>query len=308
MLKTSKENQTYFDVSLYAKTVDRERMVADLGALFGENGDLEEVHRVVPYELIIRQDGTTPQFDVGNGMDRIVMERMYILAKEGAPWMIWISPMGGYGESRFVVARVDEKDKNVKLKCWGISSPKHGGNDCVNLANLIQEKDRFADIETLRWTPVALAPARGESGIDFLEHFIDLPEVWTAIRSGGVEIEHEIRLAAAREVVDDNMSGIFSCKTERDWLALGARMESGMVTRTGVKLQMVGSCGVSNTILLRGLVLESKLFNMIFAKSEVVSDRHFDCPKCQGKIPAGKGIETCPHCGAKKSDYGKVCD
>ena len=34
----------------------------------------------------------------------------------------------------------------------------------------------------------------------------------------------------------------------------------------------------------------------------------FDCPKCKGKIPKGKGIEVCPHCGVKKSDYGSKCD
>lgn len=36
-------------------------------------------------------------------------------------------------------------------------------------------------------------------------------------------------------------------------------------------------------------------------------EAYFECPKCQGKIPKGKGITTCPHCGARKEDYGK-CD
>lgn len=37
-------------------------------------------------------------------------------------------------------------------------------------------------------------------------------------------------------------------------------------------------------------------------------ENYFECPKCQGHIQKGKGITTCPHCGAKKEDYGTKCD
>jgi hypothetical protein len=36
--------------------------------------------------------------------------------------------------------------------------------------------------------------------------------------------------------------------------------------------------------------------------------KYFECPRCEGKIPKGKGIETCPHCGARKSDFASKCD
>lgn len=36
---------------------------------------------------------------------------------------------------------------------------------------------------------------------------------------------------------------------------------------------------------------------------------HFHCPDCEGHIRSGKGIDQCPHCGLKKSDYrGEKCD
>lgn len=35
---------------------------------------------------------------------------------------------------------------------------------------------------------------------------------------------------------------------------------------------------------------------------------HFECPSCHRPIESGKGIEVCPHCGAKKEDYGNICD
>ncbi|MDD2822589.1 MAG: hypothetical protein PHQ59_00775 [Candidatus Daviesbacteria bacterium] len=34
----------------------------------------------------------------------------------------------------------------------------------------------------------------------------------------------------------------------------------------------------------------------------------FKCPRCEGDIPSGKGIEVCPHCGLKKEDAAEKCD
>ncbi len=41
--------------------------------------------------------------------------------------------------------------------------------------------------------------------------------------------------------------------------------------------------------------------------SGISTGESFDCPKCRNPIPSGRGIEVCPSCGAKKSDY-KKCD
>lgn len=48
--------------------------------------------------------------------------------------------------------------------------------------------------------------------------------------------------------------------------------------------------------------------NNIVGKVTELFAKTFDCPKCHQSIPSGKGIEVCPHCGAKKSDYGSTCD
>jgi rubrerythrin len=36
----------------------------------------------------------------------------------------------------------------------------------------------------------------------------------------------------------------------------------------------------------------------------ISSESFFECPKCHGAIPSGHGITVCPHCGARKEDYG----
>jgi Zn finger protein HypA/HybF involved in hydrogenase expression len=48
------------------------------------------------------------------------------------------------------------------------------------------------------------------------------------------------------------------------------------------------------------------IFNAIFTKTATPkNERSFDCPKCHKAISSGLGITVCPHCGARKEDYGK---
>lgn len=52
----------------------------------------------------------------------------------------------------------------------------------------------------------------------------------------------------------------------------------------------------------------SSAFNVMFGDSFNMSESFFDCPKCHGPIPSGRGITTCPHCKARKEDYQGGCD
>ncbi len=49
-------------------------------------------------------------------------------------------------------------------------------------------------------------------------------------------------------------------------------------------------------------------FALMCSDSLNLSEGYFDCPRCGRPIPSGRGTTTCPHCGAKKEDYGKSCD
>lgn len=56
-----------------------------------------------------------------------------------------------------------------------------------------------------------------------------------------------------------------------------------------------GSCGFG------GSVQYGKANEITYLGAEAAD---FDCPRCKGKIESGKGITVCPHCGARKEDYG----
>lgn len=49
-------------------------------------------------------------------------------------------------------------------------------------------------------------------------------------------------------------------------------------------------------------------FNVMFGDSLNISEGSFDCPKCHGPIPSGRGITSCPHCGARKESFNGGCD
>jgi hypothetical protein len=49
-------------------------------------------------------------------------------------------------------------------------------------------------------------------------------------------------------------------------------------------------------------------FSLMFSDSLNLSEGYFDCPRCNGPIPSGRGITSCPHCGARKEDYSEGCD
>jgi hypothetical protein len=54
--------------------------------------------------------------------------------------------------------------------------------------------------------------------------------------------------------------------------------------------------------------VSSSAFNLMYADSLNLTDGYFDCPRCSGPIPSGRGITSCPHCGARKEDYSEGCE
>lgn len=75
-----------------------------------------------------------------------------------------------------------------------------------------------------------------------------------------------------------------------------------------------GSCGSSMLSQFGGENIS--IFNVSAVPDLVLSflrrQESFSCPRCQGEIPSGFGITTCPHCGYTKEqaakDSGKKCD
>ena len=49
-------------------------------------------------------------------------------------------------------------------------------------------------------------------------------------------------------------------------------------------------------------------FSTMFEGSLNLGESFFECPRCHGPIPSGRGLTTCPHCGARKGDFNSGCD
>lgn len=306
--------ETYFDVRKYSNGANP---TADLAALFGENTVAPERKRIVPYQIVISADGSVDMFDIGEGEDREIARRVCKMASGGLDSLVWVSPAsesGGFGETRMVVYEVEDRGGGkVKFNCWGISTG-HSQRECLEAASMmwsiyLGSDYRVSDGEVLRMEPVPIKT--GEKWTEQMKLFWGRDEVWQAIESGEARRDHQERLVAA-EMVASRYGRML--RQEMGQVAawqVGAMMERDIAEVLGVRLQMVGSCGVSNEMMLASLVRGGggSFFDRLFMASEVrVSEGSFDCPKCNGKIPSGRGIETCPHCGAKKSDYGSGCD
>ena len=51
----------------------------------------------------------------------------------------------------------------------------------------------------------------------------------------------------------------------------------------------------------------SKTAFQAFSQGSEIMEASFPCPRCQGAIPSGRGITTCPHCGLTKEEAGSTC-
>jgi len=113
------------------------------------------------------------------------------------------------------------------------------------------------------------------------------------LRSHPIFLEESVSVADMLEPYDPRQAKLI--RENEDILIkerLKAKMAMGYRAPTGPFLD---SCG------------KVSAFNRVFADSLNLSEGYFDCPRCNGSIPSGRGITTCPHCGARKEDYPEGC-
>ena len=70
-----------------------------------------------------------------------------------------------------------------------------------------------------------------------------------------------------------------------------------------LKAQMARGCRAPVGLYDDGCRKPMSAFNLMYTDSL----SFFDCPRCDRPIPYGRGITTCPHCGARKENY-KSCE
>jgi len=114
------------------------------------------------------------------------------------------------------------------------------------------------------------------------------------LRSNPIFLERSVSVADMLEPYDPRQAKLI--RENEDFLIkerLKAQMARGFPAPIG---PYSDSCG------------RTSAFNLMYRDSLNLSEGYFDCPRCSGPIPSGRGITTCPHCGARKEEYSEGCE
>lgn len=199
--------------------------------------------------------------------------------------IVWISPLypGEYPVSKIIVSELEYKG-SIKLLFNRAILLNISSEDCIRLANNLSAyagvQQRFYSSEDVRGQAIPI-PSKDIHWSYVLGEFIDLPQVWSDIRAGMDTKAKNEALRAATEVYPK----LFSSSNI-------VRIQS-----TGLLGPYPVSCPPKSE--------RPTAFVYFFKNSLLLNTEYFDCPKCDKKIESGKGITTCPHCGARKEDYNR---
>ena len=240
----------------------------------------------------------------------LIMERW---AKEGpSENLAWISPPDNkhrYTETRLVVSEIKKDEEEILIICRAFCLP-YSEDECVDLAKEIAKTSNknIVDIDsgnTLRAFPIFFNPPKNLTWYEYLEKHVKEPNIWEKVKGGDDYRNKDIALKLSEPIVEKYYDLIIAARSAYEHVLAGASMEREMRI-SGIIFQAKGSCGISNQEALGIIKRNPGIFNTVFATAAISSQEHsFNCPRCQKVIPSGLGITVCPHCGARKEDYGK---
>ncbi|MBU0998541.1 hypothetical protein KJ570_03370 [Patescibacteria group bacterium] len=199
---------------------------------------------------------------------------------------IWISPLvkDVYPASKIIFSSIDyENGEKILFNCsLVIDADKE---ECLDLANLISISQgiQFENIDEIRKNPIFM---NTKMAINWMESLVMLKDQF------GKEKKEQILMRYNQiELAILNMPIYFNRYQQAEYL-----VQQGL--QNGILGEAKTSCG--GTIKKDNLTASET----ISENSLDLNKSFFECPKCHRPIPSGKGITTCPHCGAKKEDYG----
>lgn len=193
--------------------------------------------------------------------------------KEGSAF-VWISPAypGTYPVSKIIISQKEESQgiRWLENRAIVLDYPTQEALALANrLAPYSENPQCFFNPEDLRQTPIFLKPRAHWTYI--MERLFPDTDIWQEIREGK-DVKEKTKLAAEfRRLLEENGEA----KTRQ------IARERGLM----------GSASIS---------CPTSAFEMFFESSQLL---FFQCPRCNVRIPSGRGITTCPHCGARKEDY-----
>lgn len=271
-------------------------------------------------ELFINENGQLahsefgeikPLVEVKTPIDKLefrAIEKLTRWANENDQGLaIWISPpYPGQEESRFIVYELKREGEAKTIDLHAVCG-YHNVQECLAIAEQLltfspEDIEPIHSVETLRETPISFTYKPYPTWADFLKETIGPPNVWETIKRGDHIKNKEEILNISDPIIDEYFPKIATAYSYHEHLVIGARMEIE-ARRAGYEIQEVGPCGISPTHALSLLdASQTGPFNLLYSKLST-AEGYFSCPKCHKAIPSGRGITTCPHCGAKKEDY-----
>lgn len=233
-----------------------------------EDGDLYSPTAKCKIKNVIYRNNYIGEVE-GQAFDEI--NRWFNKNRQGA--VAWISPMHPVYyplDSKIIVSEIGYYQGSKTLTNRAIILDMDGP-ECLEMALALAERSMnrpyLESVQAVRSTPLFFNP---DYWVDIMSEIIDQPVLWRKVRTG-----QDIRQQAK------------------------ALQQAQKVYRGEIVIPVGSlSCPVNFGL--------STGFRTFFDNS-LLLENTFPCPKCERGIPSGRGITTCPHCGARKEDY-KKCD
>lgn len=302
----------------------KNRATHDLTAASIEQREAPPEERINTYSYVLNKNGQLCDQETGkrptlrwatesDHLENHAFLQIEHWAKEGlSKNLAWFSPPDGkhgYTEARLMIFERGKDENEITIICRAFCLP-YSEDKCINLAkDLAKTSDHnivgINSGDALRAFPVFFNPPDNLTWYEYLEGKIKEPEIWKKVRDGDDYRSKEEALKLSEPIVDKYFDLIIAANNTYEYVLAGALMEREMVM-SGVIFQAKGSCGMSNQAALGSFNRSPGIFNDVFTKTAISNhEKSFDCPKCHKAIPSGQGITACPHCGARKKDYGK---
>ncbi len=199
---------------------------------------------------------------------------------------LWFSPpyLYGYSSLKIVASEILHTPNSNKVLFNRAVVLDVDDETSLKIANSFSDK-LFTDPEELRGDPI----------------FLDQNTKWTRVLSRYTSQTRQIDssediLIKKRTLSETN--DIYSKTNRAKMNAYQGNYAELEAKRRGLIGTMPDSCQLSGR----------SAFNTFFGDSLFEGPMaSFSCPRCEGSIPAGLGITTCPHCGLTKEEAGSTC-
>lgn len=313
-----------FDISLYPRSeteIARDKLTEDLGGMMLETGLGPIEGRINPRRLKIANNKVVDPLDNRDVLlstnnktelakiERESARRFYgLLRTDRDSLVIAVSPPGGISKYREGRVNVGLNIGLNIIHVYGIPT-KFSPEQCLSWAIRLTEFSDFSlktvQPDDLRQVAIPINVPRGMNPWVFLEEFAPLDSsAWSEIKTGKPWLNKRRAIADSKLVAAETMPHLQNASTEYDFILVGALAERRM-QNLGWRFGNGGCPGLLNSQLLMMFPRNSLFVHDVFGNFREIYYT-FPCPACGQPIPSGRGIEVCPHCKAKKSDY-RVC-